>query len=81
MTKEPEKERESIKQDFMRDGSRPRIEGQFVVCLTNGINFMAETVWFMSTDTRKHFRFCIRAGGEKRIEPERIERIIRINAA
>ena len=71
---------ENIKKDFMSGGYHPRQEGKFVVCLTNGINFEAETVWYMKTDNRDHFRFNVPTGGEKRIEPGRINQIIRINA-
>ena len=71
-------EKENIKQDYLEDGYHPRIEGQFVVCLTSGTNFIASSVWYM--DTRNQFRFSVPAGGEHRFEKERVEQIIRINA-
>ena len=68
----------NIKNEFMKNDLHPRIEGKYLVCLNNGYNFIAETVWRMKTRDINHFRFC-RETGEVRIEPDKIDMIIEIN--
>jgi len=70
----------NLKDDFMNDERHERIEGMFVVCLTTGINFIAKTAWRIKTSDRDHFRFYQEGQGEHRIEPEKVEAIIKINS-
>ena len=70
----------NLKDEFT-DGTQPRKEGLFLVCVSgNGedYNFLCRAVWRMKTRDRDHFRFQ-REAGECRVEPERVEYILRVN--
>lgn len=68
----------NLKDDFMNDERKVRVEGNFLIALNDGVTFLAETVWRMKSSDRDHFRFNVPSGGEKRIEPERVEAIIEV---
>lgn len=70
----------NLKDDFMKDENKARVEGNFLIALNNGVTFLAETVWRMKGIDRDHFRFCVPTGGEKRVESEGVEAIIEVNA-
>lgn len=69
----------NLKDDFMKDERHERIEGKFLICLHTGVNFIAKTVWRMKTRDRDHFRFYQEGQGEHRVEPKKVETIIKIN--